>query len=706
MGRLEQGRLFFVDFVNTLFYQQKCNTLRSMAISLFLATLILSKPGSIDQTISFRCPGTRAVQMLPQLSKATGVEFSCDQKVRDEVLIVDVKEVKLRELMDHLAEAASAKWVLYGDRYRLERPSELEADLRKKEIGRLAGLLKVQVERERIKVEDRDKNRKYEFADILNAAHKAVSNLISNGDESIKAEYIAQFRDLEQIIANGPPQSSELFLYQLLDGLDLTQIASVQPGNRVVLSTNPSLMQRRLFFPKALLVNYDKARLQATLALNSLPNDEAKQSIQNAKFLPNDSTSPVTKCLLSVQRDSVGSSFAVEFRILSITGSLIDFCKTKLSWLNYEKEPKNKGTSQLVKWSADSAQFLEGLRRSSDELYSFPKELEQKLLKPSQYDPLSLVVSDIFFNLAESKSANLVGSLPDAAIFFAEIASQKATISEIESGLRTQDHVVTELKDSWLTVKPAHPIAESKRRIDRSAYEAFINSCFRKGYFNMNDRLTFARTLPVKPDAILDSLLSCSIMPNLAYEIPGNWDDYRLATQLSPVHWRILETGGNLPIRSLSPKALEIAIEAVYGDGDSIGNDDLNSPLDVEPTEAFPNGLPYSAYLNMVSGESYVAFEKQDTSRFEYIKAKDFARDFASKSPEYSAKRFLLGKEWEGYIGICLSEGQSILVELRDLFKNNAMQPILPSQFPKDFLQEIQKERDELIQYEENQGKD
>jgi len=669
-----------------------------MAISLFLATLILSKPRSIDQTVTFRCPGTRAVQMLPQLSKATGVEFSCDQKVRDEVLIVDVKEVKLRELMDHLAEAASAKWVLDSGRYRLERPSELEADLRKKEIDRLAGLLKVQVERERTKSEDRDKNRKYQYGDMFKAFYQLVSNL----NENKLAELAGLVHEVERMTAEGPPPSSELFLYQLLSSIDLKQVAGIQPGSRLVLSTNPSLMQRRLFVPKALLVNYDRSRLQATLALNSLPNEEAKLSIKDLKYLANDATSPVAKCLLSVQRESVRSCFTIEVRLLSITGSLIDFCNRDIDWLGDIETPMKNGPSRPVRWSPDSAALLDILKRTSGESCSFPHDLQQKLLRPSQYDPLSMVVSDIFFNLAESKSANLVGSLPDTSSFFAESATRKTTIADIESGLRTQDHVVTELKDSWLTVKPAHPIAVSKRRIDRNAYEAFVDSCFRNGYVNMNDRLTFARTLPVKPDAILDSLLSCSIMPNLAYEIPGNWDDYRLATQLSPVQWRILETGGNLPIRTLSAKALEIAIEAVYGDGDSIGNDDLNSPLDVEPTEAFPNGLPYSAYLNMVSGESYVAFEKQDTSRFEYIKAKDFARDFASKSPEYSAKRFLLGKEWEGYIGICLSEGQSVLVELRDLFKNKAMQPIFPSQFPKEFQQEIQRERDELIQYEKD----
>src|SRR5512145_2078243 len=77
----------------------------------------------INQLITFRCPATRAENLLPLLAKKTGLSLRVGRAMSDEVLIIDVKGVKLKNLMDRMASCASARWSNKHSVYRLERPT-------------------------------------------------------------------------------------------------------------------------------------------------------------------------------------------------------------------------------------------------------------------------------------------------------------------------------------------------------------------------------------------------------------------------------------------------------------------------------------------------------------------------------------------------------------------------------------------------------
>ena len=67
----------------------------SLALILF-ATVFASQDSTdlLDKSVSFKCVATRAVNLMPQLSKATGLSLSVDTKVGDEPLVIQVKDVK------------------------------------------------------------------------------------------------------------------------------------------------------------------------------------------------------------------------------------------------------------------------------------------------------------------------------------------------------------------------------------------------------------------------------------------------------------------------------------------------------------------------------------------------------------------------------------------------------------------------------------
>src|SRR5688572_17682256 len=92
--------------------------------SFLLAGLLLFQ----DPGVSFECRGTRAEEVLEKLSPLCGRRLMTSPATRDEILILSVKDVPVKTLLDRIAEATCAEWTHESDGWRLIRSPKLDQE--------------------------------------------------------------------------------------------------------------------------------------------------------------------------------------------------------------------------------------------------------------------------------------------------------------------------------------------------------------------------------------------------------------------------------------------------------------------------------------------------------------------------------------------------------------------------------------------------
>ena len=84
-------------------------------------------------TVSFSAPAAPAAKLLPKLSQAVGVKMESDARLAREVLLIQAKNVPIKDLMERIAQATGGEWAKEGETYRLTLSSGNDAKDRQKE---------------------------------------------------------------------------------------------------------------------------------------------------------------------------------------------------------------------------------------------------------------------------------------------------------------------------------------------------------------------------------------------------------------------------------------------------------------------------------------------------------------------------------------------------------------------------------------------
>src|SRR5688500_14430336 len=86
-----------------------------------------------SQKVTYEASGISAKRVLQELSAITKVQMDTAPITATEVLMIGVKDVSLKELMDRIAEVTSGRWIQEGDLWRLgadnaKRTQEVQAE--------------------------------------------------------------------------------------------------------------------------------------------------------------------------------------------------------------------------------------------------------------------------------------------------------------------------------------------------------------------------------------------------------------------------------------------------------------------------------------------------------------------------------------------------------------------------------------------------
>jgi hypothetical protein len=179
--------------------------------------------------VSFSAPAMTAERLLPALSARAGVRLECAPETRGEVLLLHVRSAPLSEVMDRIAEAASARWVPARGGFRLVRPAEMDRTQRRREIEERARWLR-----------------------------RSLTGITAGLDQPLEpAQLVASAHYREDLDETGRMMPSAVIwmdpafrlLARCLREIGPEQLAAIPLQRRVVWATDPTPMQRPLGAP-------------------------------------------------------------------------------------------------------------------------------------------------------------------------------------------------------------------------------------------------------------------------------------------------------------------------------------------------------------------------------------------------------------------------------------------------------------------------
>src|SRR5437588_174454 len=91
---------------------------------LALSIALLTQGPGLGKEINFSAPAARLKLLLPELSRAAGVMLRAAPETENEVILLRLKGVTVKQAMDRIAEVDVAKWREDQGVYYLTRPRE------------------------------------------------------------------------------------------------------------------------------------------------------------------------------------------------------------------------------------------------------------------------------------------------------------------------------------------------------------------------------------------------------------------------------------------------------------------------------------------------------------------------------------------------------------------------------------------------------
>lgn len=619
----------------------------------------------LGKKVTLTLPAVEIKEALRQLSTQTGLKFEASGRVTGEPLLLDVRDVTVQDLMPRIAAAMKAEWEKIPDGFRLTRSPALDrqqenAELAARTVGIKKGLQRYLDEHQQMGQWDAET-----IAKLVEAEKKQRERTMKDIERNLSGDNTMMI----SMASNGSKTPAGTALYEILKGINARDLAQIQPGARVVYSSNPTPMQRSSSFDARLAIN------RFVAAHNMLAN-----AVANEPALPNKVTfqggldlqaKPITggtgKLLLIVNRQAADSPLTLHLKIADPSGKIIASSQAFVDVTETPAETKLSAPSKAIKLSEPSDELVKLLKDDGESSRSSVNVMEingdrvvmssgdpeagkpispallDKLIHPDKVDPLSLFVSEALIQASAAKGTNLVASPPDAAFGAYAGALSKESNAGTVLGLVGQAGMTAEEKDGWLVLSPTSPFASRQGRMSRGALGNLLRSIVGAGYARLNEMGAYAASLPVYreekgPDDHYLQVIS-----------PAAYRDYRdmlamsegmlvLYGMLSSEQRRVLESGQNLLARNLGPGPSAQVSNIIYnrpsglpmirGEGMSMmmavssGGDEGDAPpefgndsLSKEPTEIYPTGIPVLASLTLKVTPEEAVFSRLSGSR-------------------------------------------------------------------------------------------
>ncbi|HRF59029.1 MAG TPA: hypothetical protein PLH94_03835 [Fimbriimonadaceae bacterium] len=605
-----------------------------------LAVAQLEDP-ALDKKVTFLSRAARMPVLLDVLSKHTELTFKTVPAMEDEVVVVDVRDLPLRDLLDKLAEQTLGEWSRADGAWYLGKSS---AKVRERE--KEARTRKIEVIKKSIALRARDLQEGF-TADAIQKRIEEGRKLDLEDDARFDMK---RYRRQEALSRQLPLARA---LSRLILKLDPGMLADLKTGDRLVLSSHPTPMQRALPAGTgpilASLVEEQRNYAAVVAALPEAPGGEMTPFHYTPK---KPFKKPPARILLILTGVSYNETPQAKLSVFDEQGKALGDAEDEFDDFRFEDEavkrpdpPANLDPTpiEFTSESRDYAGALQKTReRKAGDLPDIAPEWLERIARPDLHEPLSYATTDLVLQMARSKKAQLALAISDAyGLSFSQFpAGKKApTVGELAFFLGA------DVVNGWFTLRPPVPIREPERT-GREALARFVADIREKGRVTLDGLAQFALAGDA-PRWRLATMIVSAFTPELSFNWwdKGNIDAIRLYGTFTPQQ-RVALSGPGVPFPSLAPGQKSLVHRLIFGADASVSvTEDEENPeaanpdesfdeemffLGVqswsdEPTNALPRGIPLDAKITLTSKTGPVIFPSDSTSgdRGYYIWAVD-----------------------------------------------------------------------------------
>ncbi len=682
-----------------------------MTNALIAALLMTGQTADLDKMVSLSTFGTTVQGAMQQLSQASGVPIEVHPAAANEVLVINVKEVSMRQLLDKVVKVTGNKWMDASGTIRVVHDAEREE---KKAIEDRQGML------ENVR----------QAREILNQLTRKQK--IGVGEDSWDWEPDANFLFMNRVIQTIPNSAFNMAATQ----------------ERYVLSTSPYRGQGTLPTVDRRLLDAWVAEVnQAFADENAAGNEEEEfgDSPEYQQYLERmeelygkrpkrEPIKDLNKIIVAITPYPAGKdgSFNVALKVLDSRGRTVlqseeslhpDYIRDNYGFpprsegegtapaqaTEEEMSPADEGNeSWLPAWPSDSQPLQLGpiskqmLAMSKQMFAPTPPSGDQTqmldiLRQPDQYEPLAYPLGEALHFSAGVSQKNLVACLSDTFGFSYSMQELKDVRS-----LRRQVHAFEDdAEKEWWVISP-FDISESKKdRVDRPSLAKFLSQTANGRTPTLDESAAFAFANPTaEENGVAQTrlqLLAGGAFQTLFGE--SSWDMLRLYGAMSTAQRGALRRGERVSVGSLNAAAKGILTDMISGArlapyddskppqaptlgsmfGDSGNPWAYMIPRVDEPSEILANGLSPQGYIvaaveegpcllaqeNTLMGGGG-AFGPMETAMFRQFMAQpQFAAEMHNFNQMFSNMR--VGDRTVLHVKAVLIPGQAISGTLQDL---------------------------------------
>jgi hypothetical protein len=360
-------------------------------------------------------PPTRLVNLLPQLSEATGLKLAAAGEVQDQVVTLHVAKVPTRVLMDKISQACLAQWVEKDGAYILTRSAEERRRLSAADLDARAKAVGSQI----AKLKPTEGSFDRQAAAALVQRMRDANDFKPAGDNEHRAKLmrIDNMRDQMPI---------GQLLIRLIKSLEPAKLVQLPPGF-TVFSDRPTRMQRPI--PAEGLDAIEAFRsAQAAWAAEVAAMPEGTMSVSSGSQLdPRYWAPPVGRKSAFVLRvwrsvDRVFDTFQFQLRIVEDGKVLMPQLSRQLLVELAPPAPTLAQGLQPLLRDARAVEFDPAVRRLVKSISGMrdhfeplrvPLDVQERAADPEHHDPLADSAVDGLRSIAKMRGLNMVAWVPD-----------------------------------------------------------------------------------------------------------------------------------------------------------------------------------------------------------------------------------------------------------------------------------------------------
>ncbi len=733
-------------------------TMRIGCVALAIAMGLVATAQDLQKKVTFTSTAATVGKALEALTKEAGVRLQGGTRVKDDVLVLRLKEVTVLDAMKKIAEAVGGDWQPLEGGYVLTRGGEDD--------------LRDQREDNRIRTAQIEKAVKALSDEVAKTPiyDEAVARRLKSDTEKVMQEAGrggARGFSFGQMTSRQPGGRA---ITKLIAAMKPSDLAALKPNTRTVFSTAPTAMQRPMPNGANAIV---KGFVEEQKVLEQIGGGDSTVfggggavMVVDEQFegeRPAKPTGPPAKALLVASRpfnnndiqfqllvaNAQGQFLARGFSILSVEDPTpatteikteepikLSDLGTKLAAIlastrfgaqgmmiaSFSVATGDEGTADIVTIGTPAASA------SEPKAPDLTADLRQRILNPELYDPLALIPGDLLVATAEARNQNLVALLTDGSLMPAarKVKAAPMTPSQVIQAARNEWRLNVTEADGWMTITPTLPWRTRETRVSRTGLGKFLRTVDTKGFANLDEIAAFllagdSGDISNGIDSVFTRLVNSgfadSQLGNLLF---GQREMIQFYGLLGSSQRQTLLAGRPIQIGGLNGKQRDLLHSMVFNSmegpriqlpGQGGGRQGprgilpmMGDSLATERTEALAGGIPNVGFFTLAS-ELNLAVYATNSSGGRFLTADEMARDKAMSdgtivvsgisAPKYD--KFKPASRTTYRFNFQLSRNASMSRQLEDNIppaKNE--QAVSYDQLPAEFRREVEQRAERL----------